>query len=99
MPASRNRLAWLIAVATGLGFGLFVPAAAQTAAPAAAAAPRPAPGQGQGQRQRALSEGPGYLGPSFLRIEGIQGDWRGAHYRNWVRIDGHYWQPQQAQGQ
>jgi len=32
-----------------------------------------------------------YVGPSFMDIPGISGDWTGAQYKHWIRVDGNYW--------
>lgn len=33
-----------------------------------------------------------YIGESFLEIPGARGGWRGGEFRNWLRIESHYWQ-------
>lgn len=32
-----------------------------------------------------------YIGESFLQIPGANGGWRGQEFRNWLRIESHYW--------
>jgi hypothetical protein len=32
-----------------------------------------------------------YIGPSFLQVPGVSGGWAGAPYRDWVRLEAHYW--------
>jgi len=32
-----------------------------------------------------------YIGPSFIKVPGIAGGWRGKKYKNWIRIDASYW--------
>ena len=32
-----------------------------------------------------------YIGPSFLRVPGIDGGWKGAPYRHWIRANSNYW--------
>jgi type VI protein secretion system component Hcp len=33
----------------------------------------------------------GYVGNSYLQIPGVDGGWRGANYRDSIRVDAHYW--------
>jgi hypothetical protein len=33
----------------------------------------------------------GYVGPSFLQISDVAGNWRGADHKGWIRVDAHYW--------
>jgi hypothetical protein len=37
-----------------------------------------------------------YVGDSFLKIPGVAGDWRGAKYDRWVRIDANYWKSEEG---
>jgi hypothetical protein len=37
-----------------------------------------------------------YVGDSFLRIPGVAGDWRGAQYDHWVRVDANYWKSEEG---
>lgn len=39
-----------------------------------------------------------YIGPSFVKIPGVQGDWQGKDYRNWVRIESNYWNEKPPRG-
>jgi hypothetical protein len=32
-----------------------------------------------------------YIGPSFLQVPGLEGGWRGAEYKGWVRLEANYW--------
>ena len=32
-----------------------------------------------------------YVGPSFMEVPGVVGGWQGENYKNWVRIDSHWW--------
>jgi len=37
-----------------------------------------------------------YVGDSFLKVPGVAGDWRGAQYDHWVRIDANYWKSEEG---
>lgn len=39
----------------------------------------------------ASDEGHAYVGPSYLRIPGVEGDARNAVYRGWIRAEANYW--------
>ena len=32
-----------------------------------------------------------YVGPSFMEVPGVAGGWQGENYKNWVKIDSHWW--------
>jgi hypothetical protein len=40
----------------------------------------------------------GYVGESFLLIPGFSGDWPGAKYKNWIKVDANYWPKGRAIG-
>jgi hypothetical protein len=32
-----------------------------------------------------------YVGASFVQIPGVDGGWKGEHYKSWFKVDGNYW--------
>ncbi len=32
-----------------------------------------------------------YVGPSFMQIPNVTGDWKGAQHKNWLKIEANYW--------
>ena len=32
-----------------------------------------------------------YVGESFIDVPGISGDWQGAKYKHWIKVDANYW--------
>jgi hypothetical protein len=39
------------------------------------------------------SENRGYVGPAFLDLPGVRGNWKTAPYKHQILVDAHYWQP------
>lgn len=39
----------------------------------------------------ASDEASATIGPSAMKVPGITGDWKNGDYRNWLKIEGHYW--------
>lgn len=37
-----------------------------------------------------------YIGDSYLNVPGVSGDWHGARYKHWVRIDANYWKSEEG---
>jgi hypothetical protein len=37
-----------------------------------------------------------YVGNSYLHVPGVDGGWPGTPYKNWIKVNGHYWQVKPA---